>query len=408
MQRRNTRRRSSHDQSFRVSHADTACVIMLLDDNKQLLDNLPHHPCATAAFDTIYNITFHNLDSTAVTMDLRQFVPRYTSEATVQFYSGEFSKTSPPRARHVPLRTAPPIIPARNPLRVGKAPRPLETVAKIWDPKVGDYVTRQLSGDFAYIKETSAQVGNRVVQRSISTNTFQHKSLLISASGQRSSFGRSLHEEIEHLRQSFIELQDNDDDVFAPNTTPRRSASSATLRTPVRNFSLPTYSPPNKQFAPIRTLRRVRSRSVNLGHVAEASELPDYPVRRESLQVTAVAHRAGTQPEPEAAATQVVDTSEVAATLVESKTIKQTVVVEVKRAGTCKSCKSTRKALAMNPVCCIDCPERGRLCFHCWSGLLADGVSKQDRKNWLCCLLCRKELAMTDAKRLANRGTILK
>jgi hypothetical protein len=347
-------------------------------------------------------------------MDLRQFVPHYTSETAVQFYSGEFSKTSPPRARHVPLRTAPPIIPARNPLWVGKAPRPLETVAKIWDPEVGDYVTRQPSGGFAYISETSAKVGNRVVQRSISTNTFQHKSLLIGASDQRSSFGRSLHEEIEQLRQSFIELQDDDDDdddddVFAPTTTPRRSASSATLRTPVRNFSLPTYSPPNKQFAPIRPLRRVRSRSVNLGPVAEASELPDYPVRRESLQVTAVAHQGETQPEPEAAATQVVDMSEVTATLIGSKNIKQAaVVVEVKREGGCNSCRSTRKALAMNPVCCIGCPEKGRLCFHCWSGLLADGVSKQDRKNWLCCLLCDKELFMTDAKRLASRGTILK
>jgi hypothetical protein len=355
-----------------------------------------------------YNITFHNFNPTAVTMDLRQFVPRYTSETAVQFYSGEFSKTSPPRARHVPLRTAPPIIPARNPMRVGKAPRPLETVAKIWDPEVGDYVPRHPSGGFAYIKETSAQIGNRFVQRSISTSTFQHKSLLISASGQRNSFGRSLHEEIEHLRQSFIELQDDDDDVFAPTTTPRRSASSATLRTPVRNFSLPTYSPPNKQFAPVRTLRRVRSRSVNLGPVAEASELPDYPVRRESLQVTAVAHQAEPQPEPEAAATQVVDVSEVNATLIETNKIKQTVVVEVKREGTCNSCCSTRKALAMNPVCCIDCPEKGRLCFHCWSGLLAEGVNKQDSKNWLCCLLCRNELVMTDAKRLASRRTILK
>jgi hypothetical protein len=350
-------------------------------------------------------------------MDLRQFVPHYTSETAVQFDSGDSSKTSPPRARHLPLRSAPPIIPARNPLRVGKAPRPLETVAKIWDPEVGDYVTRQPSGGFANIREDSAQVGSRVVQRSISTNTFQHKSLVFSASVRRSSFGRSLHEEIEQLRQSFIELQNDDDDVFAPTTPPRRSASSATLRTPVRNFSLPTYSPPKKQFEPIRTLRHVRSRSVNLGSVAEASELPDYPVRRESLQVTAVAARqVETNPDLQPALQQVGETSEAVETLIESKNMKQTVVVELKqegvvevnREGTCNSCCSTRKALAMNPMCCIDRPEKGRLCFHCWSGLLAEGVSKQDRKNWLCCLLCRNELAMTDAKRLARRGTILK
>jgi hypothetical protein len=374
-------------------------------------------------------------------MDLRQFVPRYTSETAVKFCSGDFSRTSPPRARHLPLRSAPPIIPARNPLRVGKAPRPLETVAKIWDPEVGNFVARQPSGGSAHIIETSAQLGNRIIQRSISTNTFQHRAFLISASDQRSGLGRSLHEEIqrsistntvqrgslqvsagdqrstfgrllhkevEQLRQSFIELQNDDDDVFAPTTPPRRSASSATLRTPIRNFSLPTYSPPNQQLAPIRPLRRVRSRSVNLGPVAEASELPDYPVRRESLQVTAVARHAETQHKPEAAASQVVDMSEVTGSLIETNKIKQTVVVETKREGTCNSCKSTRKALAMNPVCCIDCPEKGRLCFHCWSGLLAEGVGKQDRENWLCCLLCRKELAMTDAKRLASRGTILK
>jgi hypothetical protein len=349
-------------------------------------------------------------------MDLRQFVPRYTSETAVQFSSGDSSKTLPPRARHLPLRSAPPIIPARNPLRVGKAPRPLETVAKIWDPEVGDYVTRQSSGGFAHIAETSAQLGNRNIQRSISTNTFQHRALLVSASDQRSSFGHLLHKEIEQLRQSFIELQ-NDDDIFAPTTPPRRSASSATLRTPVRNFSLPTYSPPNQQFAPTRPLRRVRSRSVNLGPVAEANELPDYPVRRESLQVTAVAARqVKTNPDLETALQQIGETSEAVETLIESKNIKQTVVVELKREGvveahregTCNSCCSTRKALAMNPMCCIDRPEKGRLCFHCWRDLLAEGVSKQDRKNWLCSLHCRNELAMTDAKRLASRGTILK
>jgi hypothetical protein len=197
-------------------------------------------------------------------MDLRQFVPRYTSETAVKFCSGDFSRTSPPRARHLPLRSAPPIIPARNPLRVGKAPRPLETVAKIWDPEVGNFVARQPSGGSAHIIETSAQLGNRIIQRSISTNTFQHRAFLISASDQRSGLGRSLHEEIqrsistntvqrgslqvsagdqrstfgrllhkevEQLRQSFIELQNDDDDVFAPTTPPRRSASSATLRT---------------------------------------------------------------------------------------------------------------------------------------------------------------------------------
>lgn len=360
-------------------------------------------------------------------MDRRQFLPRY--ESTIQLHTGHTgtAKTSPQRIGRAPMRSAPPIVPPRNPRRVGKAPRAPETVGQIWDPEVGDYVPRQPNGGFARIKETS---GTGTLQRS---STLQPTSLLISARDQRKSFGSSLHEEIQHLRQSYTELQ-NDDDVFAPTTPPRRSASVASLRTPFRNFSLPTYTSPTKQPTPLRPLRRVRSRSVNLGPVAEASELPEYPLRRQSHRLIAAARETTTnQPESESesetASTQVIDTSETSSiqtdankintatqpvetsevsTMTGSENTEQTAAVGHKKEGTCNSCGSNRKALAMNPMCCIDRPEMGRVCYRCWSDLLADGVSKPDPKEWLNCLLCGEELAMRDAKRLASGRTIIK
>jgi hypothetical protein len=93
------------------------------------------------------------------------------------------------------------------------------------------------------------------------------------------------------------------------------------------------------------------------------------------------------------------------------QSIKQKAIVQSasRGEGTCKCCGSTRKVLAMNPTCCIDrAEEKGRVCFRCWSDRLAEGVSKHDRKEWLCCLVCGKELVVSDAKRLASRGTILR
>ena len=345
-------------------------------------------------------------------MDRRQFMPRYAPEKVSHLNSDgvEPANTLRLRAPRAPLRTAPPIVPSRNPKRLGIKPRSPEKVANIWDTAVGDYVPHQPNGGFAPIKDTSAPKAAGPLQRSISTGTFQHTPLLISASDQRESFGHSLHEEIKNLRQSYIDSQDDDD--FAPATPPpRRSASASSLRSPIRNFSLPTYTLPEKQPTPARPLRRVRSRSVNLGPVAEASELPDLPVRRESAKVAATSRRSADQfeshsatpakPESAASATQ-------AETETEPEKTKQTAAVEPKREGRCNCCHSTRKALAMNPTCCIDRAEMGRLCFKCWSDMLADGLSRHERKDWLCCLVCGKELLLGDAKRLASRGTILK
>ena len=219
----------------------------------------------------------------------------------------------------------------------------------------------------------------------------------------------------------------------------------------MRNFSLPAnFSPPPKKLAaPPRPLHRVRSRSLNLGSVAEASELPDLPVRRKGPQGATVSFQGREEPEfghalttplPESTASSI-DTqagskeikqptavleSQLAETfqLPESTTttptivseagseqsIKQKVTIESQRAeGTCKCCGSSRKVLAMNPTCCIDrAEEKGRVCFRCWGDRLAEGLSKHDRKDWLCCLVCGKELVVSDAKRLASRGTILK
>lgn len=381
-------------------------------------------------------------------------MPRYTPDKAVHVDSGIVKSTNIPRAPQAPPRTAPPILPARNPKRLGLRPRSPEKVGEIWDPKLGAYIPRQPEGGFAPVSKKAAwktTTGNPI-QRSVSTGIFQHTPPSASAIDRRETVGRSLHQEIKNLRQSYIDLQS--DDVFAadrPSPPPRRSASAASLRSPMRNFSLPTYSPASKQKpAPPRPLRRARSRSVNLGPVAEASELPDLPARRQSPKGTAVSFRAEDEPEFDHAVTtplpelitttpesetglkEVNDSaafleSELAATfqLPESttttpsietetepgQTIKQTAaVLEPKSSeGTCKCCGSNRKVLAMNPACCIDRVEEiGKVCFRCWSDRLSEGVSKHERKEWLCCLLCGKELVLGDAKRLASRGTILR
>lgn len=390
-------------------------------------------------------------------------MPRYTPDRVPQLNSGAIEPAKVPRAPRAPPRTAPPILPARNPKRLGLAPRSPEKVAQIWDPTLGAYIPRQPTGGFAPIskkEKTTSRIpttNGQPLQRSITTNTFQHTpSLTISTTDRRENIGRSLHEEIKNLRQSYIDdLQS--DDVFAPAclsvsvSPPRRSASAASLRSPVRNFSLPTYSSPSKQQAgpPVRSLRRVRSRSVNLGPVAEASELPELPVRRESPKGTAVGFRVGDEAEsesdhalttqlPESTATSIESQSEpeeiidhaatlesqlaVTFQLPESTTttpttesepeqiIKQTsMLVPRSSEGTCNCCGTTRKALAMNPTCCIeDAEEKGRVCFRCWSDRLAESLSKHDRKEWLCCLVCGQELVGSDAKRLASRGTMLR
>jgi len=342
-------------------------------------------------------------------MDRRQFMPRYTPDKVAQVDSGaiEPANTLRLRAPRAPLRTAPPIVPPRNPKRLGIAPRSPEKVVKIWDTALGEYVPRQPNGQFARSQKTPASKVTGPLQRSISTNTFQQAPLLISASDQRETFGRSLHEEIKSLRQSYIDLQS--DDVFAPATPPpRRSASASSLRPPVRNFSLPSYSPPSKQNGLARPLRRVRSRSVNLGPVAEASELPDLPILRESIKTTAAESCSTDQPVPQLAMSEAAESTRSMTRSTESEKTKQTPSLTTKPEGTCNCCGSTRKALAMNPTCCIDHVEKGRVCFRCWSNLLAEGLSKQDRKDWLCCLVCGKELMLSDAKRLTSRGTILR
>ena len=74
----------------------------------------------------------------------------------------------------------------------------------------------------------------------------------------------------------------------------------------------------------------------------------------------------------------------------------------------CGRCKSIRRALARNPLCCVDRPKMQRLCFKCWSEALAEGLKTEERDKWLCCLVCGRELLSGDTKRLASRGTILR
>jgi hypothetical protein len=445
-----------------VAPCDCYCCFhspsLLATANNGLPTNLQSTPCR-------HHLENHNTQrhfcATAVAMDRRQFMPRYTPDRVPQLNSGRIEPAKAPRA---PPRTAPPILPPRNPKRLGLPPRSPEKVAQIWDPTLGAYIPRQPTGGFAAPISKKEKAHSRIpttngqpLQRSFTTNTFpQHTPPLpISTADRRETIGRSLHEEIKNLRQSYLDdLQS--DDVFAPASLsvsvspPQRSASAASLRSPVRNFSLPTYSSPSKQQGgpPPRPLRRVRSRSVNLGPVAEASELPELPARRESPKGAAVGFGVGdgvsesdhavttqllestaTTPETERESREIHHLearleSQLAVTfqLPESTTTTPTIESEseqIKRTataleltlseGTCNCCGSTRKALAMNPKCCIDhVKERGRVCFRCWSDRLAESLSKQDRKDWLCCLVCGEELVVGDAKRLASRGTMLR
>ena len=73
-------------------------------------------------------------------MDRRQFMPRYAQEGVVHPNSGIVEPTNIPRAPRAPPRTAPPIVPPRNPKRLGLAPRPPEKVAEIWDRELGAYI----------------------------------------------------------------------------------------------------------------------------------------------------------------------------------------------------------------------------------------------------------------------------
>jgi hypothetical protein len=489
----NVRPHLSHDQSLHSTSHVTVAYCLQFPSSRAIANNglstTSNHPYVVATSKTKPNNTFYA--TTTVAMDRRQFMPRYTADKVVN-NSGIIEPAKLPRAPRAPPRTAPPILPPRNPKRLGLAPRSPEKVAQIWDPTLGTYIPRQPSGGFAPSKLPKPApkkiITKQPLQRSITTNTFQQHTPpppLISSTERRQNIGRSLHEEIKNLRQSYIDLQS--DDVFAPALPPRRSVSAASLRSPVRNFSLPTYSSspsPSKQQASAarpRPLRRVRSRSVNLGPVAEASELPELPVRRESPKGTAVSFGVAdgievdhalttelpeskassiesqteaketnhptaalefqhavafqlpeststtptTETEPEqshqtpatlefqhAVPFQLPDsTSTTPSTLTESKQIHKTTTALVPKGseGTCKCCGSNRKALAMNPKCCIDhAEEKGRVCFRCWSDRLAEGLSKHERKEWLCCVVCGKELVMGDAKRLASRKTILR
>jgi hypothetical protein len=369
-------------------------------------------------------------------MDYSKFMPRCPSERALHLNQNH---TGPlPRDRLKPLRTAPPILPPRNPLRSEITPQPLKPLAKTRSPSLQTQIPRQPN-----IKPTSS-LSTTPLQRSasLSTTTSLQRSTSLSTThppllplpspiAKPENFSRSLHEEIAKLRQSYIDLQSDDVLSLTPATPPRRSASTASPRTPVRNFSLPTYSDsPTKQGAPLRPLRRVRSRSVNLGVVAEASELPDFPLFmplrplrsegdemlmtvREIEEILEVARGESGTTEAGEAVMPVKEDFDASLNDSHTNTVAESTATEssqetLKRERTCIHCGSTMKALALNPVCCIERPELGRMCFGCWTDLLAEGVHKQDRKRWLRCLVCGKELGMRDARRLASRGTMIR
>jgi len=93
---------------------------------------------------------------------------------------------------------------------------------------------------------------------------------------------------------------------------------------------------------------------------------------------------------------------------VEEDAIEEKKGEEEEKEEACGRCKSIRRALARNPLCCVDREQLHRLCFKCWREALADGLKTEDRAEWLCCVVCGRELLSIDAKRLASRGTILR
>ncbi|OQO09376.1 hypothetical protein B0A48_04774 [Cryoendolithus antarcticus] len=69
----------------------------------------------------------------------------------------------------------------------------------------------------------------------------------------------------------------------------------------------------------------------------------------------------------------------------------------------CKACKSTQKALAINPACCMGSKEQ--FCVGCWHEGMAMSLNKKSPEEWLACLLCGRNLLSEDQKRLAGKAT---
>jgi hypothetical protein len=199
-------------------------------------------------------------------------------------------------------------------------------------------------------------------------------------------------------------------------------AMNATPTTPVQN-------------TPHRPLRRMRSRSVNLGRIAEAREVSRMPARKlgwwdegedavgkdEGTDVGKTAEGeeegAGYDLAVEVDVGKPVKAAVTTTTKPKRKVWKEVDVVEEElveevqgkeEEEACGRCKSIRRALARNPLCCVDRAKVHRLCFKCWSEALAEGLKSEDREKWLCCVVCGRELLSGDTKRLASRGTILR
>jgi hypothetical protein len=193
------------------------------------------------------------------------------------------------------------------------------------------------------------------------------------------------------------------------------------------------------QDTPRRPLRRVRSKSVSLGRIAEASDAPKMPAKKlgwwdeveeEAVEDGRIGGVHGEKNEREGAghgsgtgatAVQIPKTATTTTTTTPTKpkrkvwkevdVVEEELVEEAKEEEeeeACGRCKSIRRALARNPLCCVDRAKMRRLCFKCWSEALAEGLKTDERQKWLCCVVCGRELLSGDAKRLASRGTILR
>jgi hypothetical protein len=131
----NVRPHLSHDQSLHSTSHVTVAYCLQFPSSRAIANNglstTSNHPYVVATSKTKPNNTFYA--TTTVAMDRRQFMPRYTADKVVN-NSGIIEPAKLPRAPRAPPRTAPPILPPRNPKRLGLAPRSPEKVAQSWDP----------------------------------------------------------------------------------------------------------------------------------------------------------------------------------------------------------------------------------------------------------------------------------
>ncbi|KAM0716951.1 hypothetical protein Q7P37_006803 [Cladosporium fusiforme] len=304
--------------------------------------------------------------------DVRTFCIEWGGDRTTTISLTTMSGPSgPPPSRPPPPPPRPPP-PALNPARLGNTLRQPQTLSDVWDPKASRY----------------------------------------------------------QFRHSAARPRTMDSEVFATAShAPRRAISSASAHTPARNFSRPSYASSSQQTTPTRPMRRMRSRSVTLGTYAEPSNLPDFPIRWGDEEIhwaedgssaetqihttpstSALFQGLMTNPALETTMPQHQQPAKAPQKAAEHETDDEdkAEIDEEEQGEACKNCGSVRRALLKNPLCCSERPKSGKACLKCWRNTLAASLGNRNKEDWMCCVVCGRELLMEDVKRLATKGTVFK